>query len=95
MGGFTGTRTLGEGNDPDSVLQKAAKGVVPVVEYPDGSYRADSTPIILDLEIRHQGRSIMPGSPAIAFLAHLLEDMADEYLPFPMLYFRWTQDAQW
>lgn len=95
MGGFTGRANLGEGEQRETALQKAAKGVVPVVEYPDGSYHADSTPIILDLEMRHAGRSILPPSPAIRFLADLLEDIADEYLPFPMFYFRWTDDAEW
>lgn len=96
MGGFTGSADLG--SDVDSVetpLSKAKKGVVPVVEYPDGSYKADSTPIMLDLEARHEGRSIMPTNPAIAFLAYFIEDMCDEYLPFPMFYFRWVEDDKW
>jgi glutathione S-transferase len=96
MGGFKGSKDLG--TDVDSVespLSKAKKGVVPVVEYPDGSYKADSTPIILDLEARHEGRSIIPDSPAMAFLAYLIEDMCDEYLPVPMFYFRWLEDQEW
>ncbi|MFT7221432.1 MAG: glutathione S-transferase [Candidatus Azotimanducaceae bacterium] len=96
MGGFTGSDDLG--SDVETVktsLTLAKKGVVPVVEYPDGSYKADSTPIMLDLEHRHSGRSIIPAHPAIAFLAYFIEDMCDEYLPFPMFYFRWVEDQQW
>jgi glutathione S-transferase len=96
MGGFKGSESLG--NDVDSIetpLSKARKGVVPVVEYPDGSYKADSTPIIIDLESRHKGRSIIPTNPAMAFLAYFIEDMCDEYLPVPMFYFRWLEDQEW
>lgn len=96
MGGFRGSAALGSDSDEvETPLHKARKGVVPVVEYPDGSYKADSTPIMLDMEKRHEGRSIVPDNPAIAFLAHFIEDMADEYLPFPMFYFRWLEDDVW
>ena len=96
MGGFTGANDLGSDvASVETALSKAKKGVVPVVEYPDGAYKADSTPIILDLEKRHEGRSIVPSHPAIAFLAYFIEDMCDEYLPFPMFYFRWVEDDQW
>lgn len=93
-GGFTGAGNLGAdgGNSP---LQRAGKSVIPVLEYPDGSFKADTTPIMYDLEARHAERSLLPPDPALAFLAHLVEDMADEYLPLPMFYFRWTEDKVW
>jgi glutathione S-transferase len=91
QGGFTGTGQLGAGTE----LEQAGKGIIPVVRYPDGSYHADSTPIIYDLETRHAERSVIPDDPGHAFLAHLIEDMADEWLPLPMFYFRWTDDQQW
>jgi glutathione S-transferase len=92
--GFTGTGALGEG-DPDSPLNRAGKNVVPVLEFPDGSFKADSTPIMLSLESVNPERSIVHPHAGVALLAQLIEDMADEYLPFPMFYFRWTEDAEW
>lgn len=68
--------------------------LMPVVEYPDGSFRTDSTPIALDLEERHPGdRSILPDSPGDAFLALLIEDMADEWLTKPMFHYRFAYAA--
>jgi len=46
--------------------------VMPVLEYPDGTFRNDSTPLILDLEQRHAERSVVPEREADAFLAALL-----------------------
>lgn len=92
--GFTGEGRLGEG-DPASTLAQADKGVVPVVRFPDGKFRADSTPMIYHLSERVPERSLIHPHPGIAFLAHLIEDMADEYLPMPFFYFRWTTDAKW
>ena len=91
QGGFTGSGKLGAGTE----LEDAGKEIIPVVRYPDGSYHADSTPIVYDLETCHAERSVIPADPGHAFLAHLIEDMADEWLPLPMFYFRWTDDQQW
>jgi glutathione S-transferase len=96
IGGFSGEGSLGsDANKADSPLARAAKGVVPVVEYPDGSFWADSTPIIDQLEKRHEGRSVVHPEAAVEFLARLIEDLADEYLPIPMFYSRWTTDKNW
>jgi glutathione S-transferase len=97
QGGFSGGGSLGSDHDDvgKSDLAEAGKGVVPVVKYPSGEYKADSTPIIFDLESRHEGRSVIPLNRGLAFLCHLIEDMADEFLPIPMFHFRWTDDQVW
>lgn len=96
-GEFSGGGTLGSDDETatDTDLGRAAKGVVPVVKYPDGAYKADTTPIIYELEALHEGRSVIPPHKGLAFLSHLIEDMADEFLPLPMFYYRWTEDQVW
>lgn len=95
QGGFNGAGSLGHDTSAQTPLQEAKKPVVPVVKYPDGEYKADSTPIMRELEALYRQRSLLPPNPGIAYLAFLVEDMADEYMPLPMFYFRWTEDAEW
>ena len=74
-------------------LKRAGKGMIPVLQYPDGSYHADSTPLIYELEKRHPGqRSVLPDDPAAAFLSHLIEDMSDELLVGAMFDMRWGSE---
>jgi glutathione S-transferase len=65
--------------------------IVPMVCYPDsGEWHVDSTTIALELESRHpQERSILPTQEADAFLCHLLEDFADEWVTKAMFHYRW------
>jgi glutathione S-transferase len=71
---------MGRMADWASAFQKVRVPVMPVLEYPDGTFHNDSTPLILDLEGRHAERSVIPEREADAFLAALLEDLADEWL---------------
>lgn len=72
---------------------KVRAPVIPVIEYPDGSFHNDSTPVLYDLEKRHAERSVVPLDPAQAFIAHLLEDFADEWLTKAMFGYRWLEDV--
>jgi glutathione S-transferase len=65
--------------------------IIPILQYPeDGSYHVDSTPLAFELEKRHPGqRSIIPDDPGLAFLSHLVEDMADEWVTKAMYIYRW------
>jgi glutathione S-transferase len=58
----------------------------------DGSEEAkiDTTPLIREFEATYRGRSVVPASPAIAFLDALLEDYADEWLTKAMFHYRWA-----
>jgi glutathione S-transferase len=69
--------------------------LVPLLIFPeDNSKHLDSTPLAYALEERHPGRrSIIPDDPGHAFLSHLIEDMADEWLTKAMFHYRWAYDA--
>ena len=72
-------------------LARTGKKTIPVLQYPeDGSYWADSTPLLYALEQRHSGqRSLIPDHPAHAFLSHLIDDFADELLIGALFNYRW------
>ena len=71
-------------------FQQVRVPVMPVLEYPDGTFQNDSTPLIRDLEQRHAERSVIPELEVDAFLAALIEDVADEWLSKSMYAYRWA-----
>lgn len=81
------------GADAREALAQVKVPVIPVLEYPDGSFRNDSTALIYDLEARHAERSVIPPDPARAFIAHLLEDFADEWVTKAMFGYRWLSEV--
>lgn len=82
-----------EGVRRQAALAAVKAPVIPVLEYPDGSFANDSTPLVDDLEARHAERGVVPPDPAQAFIAYLLEDFADEWLTKAMFGYRWLAEV--
>jgi glutathione S-transferase len=63
--------------------------LIPVLQYPDGTFRGESTTLAYDLETRHPERSVIPDDKAVGFVCDLLEDLADEWAVKPLFLYRW------
>lgn len=63
---------------------------MPQLECPDGAWLTDTTAIIAHFEESLASPRLHPINPQARFLSLLLEDMFDEWLWRPALYFRWA-----
>ena len=64
----------------------------PTMKRSDGRWMSDSTPMILQFETEYPERSILPKDPVVEFVAHLIEDCADEWLWRVAMHYRWSYD---
>jgi glutathione S-transferase len=64
----------------------------PMIKRSDGRWMSDSTPMILQFETEYPERSILPKNPVVEFIAHLIEDYADEWLWRVAMHYRWSYD---
>ena len=67
--------------------------VIPVVKFPDGSSKNDSTPLLQSLDRTVVERPLLPPSPGQKFVSLLLEDLFDEWLVKVMFGMRWIEEV--
>lgn len=63
---------------------------MPQVQTPDGAWMTDTTAMIAHFERTFEGPAFSPSTPFARFFSLLLEDMFDEWLWRPALYYRWV-----
>ena len=72
------------------VPEKTGAQQMPAVEFADGRWATDTTPLIDWLEQEYTESSIMPADPLQAYACRLIEDYADEWLWRPAMHYRWS-----
>jgi len=72
------------------IPEKTGARQMPAVEFADGRWATDSTPLIDWLEGEYTHSSIMPADPQQAFICRLIEDYGDEWLWRPAMHYRWS-----
>ncbi len=86
-------RWILRGSREDANTPPVPVALIPVLAWSDtdGAHAmVDSTFQIARLEQYRRERSIVPADPAVAFLAALVEDYADEWLTKAMFHYRWA-----
>ncbi|WOR16393.1 glutathione S-transferase family protein [Hyphomonas sp. FCG-A18] len=63
---------------------------MPQVQAPNGTWLTDTTAIITHFEKTFEGPALSPETPIAKFFSLLLEDLFDEWLWRPALYYRWA-----
>ncbi|MDE0950171.1 MAG: glutathione S-transferase family protein [Halioglobus sp.] len=71
------------------VKEKTGSTQMPAVEFADGRWMSDSTPIIEWFEAEYPATAVIPQDPLQRFFSLLLEDYADEWLWRPAMHYRW------
>ena len=74
----------------EMLKEKVGSIQMPIVDREDGRWMSDSTPILLELEKEYPQSPILPSNPAVAFIAHLIEDYGDEWLWRSAMHYRWS-----
>ena len=62
---------------------------MPAVQLADGRWLTDTTKMIEWFESEFSDNALMPSDPVQAFVAHLIEDWADEWWWRPAMHYRW------
>jgi glutathione S-transferase len=75
------------------VPEKTGAQQMPAVEFSDGRWATDTTPLIDWLEQEYPASPIMPADPLQAYACRLIEDYADEWLWRPAMHYRWSYFA--
>lgn len=76
-------------HDVSLIKEKVGVYQVPAIELGDGRWMTDTTKIIQWFESNFPANPVIPSEPVQAFVCHLLEDYADEWLWRPAMHFRW------
>jgi len=76
----------------DEIMEQLGSIQHPMMKRSDGRWMSDSTPMILQFETEYPERGILPQDPVVEFIAHLIEDYADEWLWRVAMHYRWSYD---
>lgn len=76
------------GDERAELQLRAGTHQVPVLRTPENWVLADTTPIMALLDSRYPRRRLFPDGPA-GFLAHVLEDVLDEWVSRVYVHYRW------